>query len=152
MPVLILTANNTVEGRILGLNEGADDYMAKPFDVNELDARIRAILRRVNQKKNPLLQCGALRYDSNTRIFALGDKDLALPPREHAVLEALIVKLGKTVSKQSLAESLFAMHDNAGPDAIEIYVSRLRRKLEHSDAAIITLRGLGYLLKQRHAA
>jgi two-component system response regulator TctD len=138
VPVLILTANNTVEGRILGLNEGADDYMAKPFDVN--------------QKKNPLLQCGALRYDSNTRIFALGDKDLALPPREHAVLEALIVKLGKTVSKQSLAESLFAMHDNAGPDAIEIYVSRLRRKLEHSDAAIITLRGLGYLLKQRHAA
>jgi len=150
--VLILTARNTVEGRILGLNEGADDYMAKPFDVNELDARIRAILRRVNQKKNPLLQCGALRYDSNTRIFALGDKDLALPPREHAVLEALIVKLGKTVSKQSLAESLFAMHDHAAPDAIEIYVSRLRRKLEHSDAAIITLRGLGYLLKQRHAA
>jgi two-component system response regulator TctD len=152
VPVLILTANNTVEGRILGLNEGADDYMAKPFDVNELDARIRAILRRVNQKRNPLLQCGALRYDSNTRIFALGDKDLALPPREHAVLEALIVKLGKTVSKQSLAESLFAMHDNAAPDAIEIYVSRLRKKLEHSDAAIITLRGLGYLLKQRHAA
>ena len=152
VPVLILTANNTVEGRILGLNEGADDYMAKPFDVNELDARIRAILRRVNQKKNPLLQCGALHYDSNTRIFALDDKDLALPPREHAVLEALIVKLGKTVSKQSLAESLFAMHDSAGPDAIEIYVSRLRRKLEHSDAAIITLRGLGYLLKQRHAA
>jgi two-component system response regulator TctD len=126
--------------------------MAKPFDVNELDARIRAILRRVNQNKNPLLQCGALHYDSNTRVFALGDQDLALPPRERAVLEALIVKQGKTVSKQSLAESLFAMDDHAAPDAIEIYVSRLRKKLEHSDAAIITLRGLGYLLKQRHAA
>src|SRR5438270_11823659 len=152
VPVLILTAANTVQGRIQGLNQGADDYVAKPFDVNELDARIRAILRRTHQSANPILECGRLRYDSNTRLFALGEKDLALPPREHAVLEALIVKLGKTVSKQSLAESLFAMHEHAAPDAIEIYVSRLRRKLEHSDAAIITLRGLGYLLKQRHAA
>jgi len=151
VPVLILTATNTVEGRILGLNEGADDYMAKPFDVNELEARIRAILRRANGNKNPVVECGALRYDSNTRMFALGDKALALTPREHAVLEALIAKLGKTVSKQSLADSLFAMQDSAAPDAIEIYVSRLRKKLEHSDAAIITLRGLGYLLRQRHA-
>src|SRR5205807_9553384 len=126
VPVLILTARNTVEGRILGLNEGADDYMAKPFDVSELDARIRAILRRVNHKKNPLLQCGALRYDRTTSIFALGEKDLALPPREHAVLEALIVKLGRPVRKQSLAETLLAMHEHAAPDAIEIYVSRLR--------------------------
>jgi two-component system response regulator TctD len=151
VPVLILTATNTIEGRIQGLNEGADDYMAKPFDLNELEARIRAILRRFNQNKNPVLQCGSLRYDSNTRVFALGDKALALTPRERAVLETLIVKLGKTVSKQSIADSLFAMSDTADPDAIEIYVSRLRKKLEHSDAAIITLRGLGYLLKQRHA-
>jgi two-component system response regulator TctD len=151
VPVLILTATNTVEGRILGLNEGADDYMAKPFDLNELEARIRAILRRFNQNKNPVLECGSLRYDSNTRAFALGDKALALPPREHAVLEALMLKLGKTISKRSIADSLFAMSDTADPDSIEIYVSRLRKKLEHSDAAIITLRGLGYLLKQRHA-
>lgn len=151
VPVLILTATNTVEGRIMGLNEGADDYMAKPFDVNELEARIRAIVRRFNQNKNPVLECGSLRYDSNTRVFALSDEALALTPREHAVLEALMVKLGKTVSKQSIADSLFAMSDAADPDSIEIYVSRLRKKLEHSDAAIITLRGLGYLLKQRHA-
>ena len=151
VPVLILTATNTVEGRILGLNEGADDYMAKPFDVNELEARVRAIVRRFNQNKNPVLECGSLRYDSNTRVFALGEKALALTPREHAVLEALMIKLGKTVSKQSIADSLFAMSDAADPDSIEIYVSRLRRKLEHSDAAIVTLRGLGYLLKQRHA-
>ena len=151
VPVLILTATNTVEGRILGLNEGADDYMAKPFDVNELEARVRAIVRRFNQNKNPVLECGSLRYDSNTRVFALGEKALALTPREHAVLEALMVKLGKTVSKQSIADSLFVMSDAADPDSIEIYVSRLRKKLEHSDAAIVTLRGLGYLLKQRHA-
>jgi len=151
VPVLILTATNTVEGRILGLNGGADDYMAKPFDLNELEARIRAILRRFNQNKNPVLECGSLRYDGNTRVFALGGKALALTPRERAVLEALMVKLGKTVSKQSIADSLFAMTDTADPDSIEIYVSRLRKKLEQSDAAIITLRGLGYLLKQRHA-
>jgi two-component system response regulator TctD len=151
VPVLILTATNTIAGRILGLNEGADDYMAKPFDVDELEARIRAVLRRSNENKNPVLECGSLRYDSNTRFFSLGDRTLALTPREHAVLEALIVKLGKTVSKQSLANSLFAMDDHAAPDAIEVYVSRLRKKLEHGDAAIITLRGLGYLLKQRHA-
>jgi two-component system response regulator TctD len=151
VPVLILTATNTVEGRIQGLNGGADDYMAKPFDVQELDARIRAILRRAAQNRNPLLECGGLRYDSNTRLFSIGERPLALPPREHAVLEALMVKQGKTVSKQAIADGLFAMDDGADPDTVEIYVSRLRKKLEASDAAIFTLRGLGYLLKQRHA-
>jgi two-component system response regulator TctD len=151
VPVLILTATNTVEGRIQGLNGGADDYMAKPFDVQELDARIRAILRRAAQNRNPLLECGGLRYDSNTRLFSIGERPLGLPPREHAVLEALMVKQGKTVSKQAIADGLFAMDDGADPDTVEIYVSRLRKKLEASDAAIFTLRGLGYLLKQRHA-
>jgi len=151
VPVLILTATNTVEGRIQGLNSGADDYMAKPFDVNELDARIRAILRRSSQNRSLVLECGSLRYDGNTRLFSVADRSLPLPPREHAVLEALITKQGKTVSKQSIADSLFAMNDNADADAIEVYVSRLRKKLESCDAAIFTLRGLGYLLKQRHA-
>jgi two-component system response regulator TctD len=151
IPVLILTATNTVEGRVQGLNEGADDYMAKPFDVGELDARIRAILRRSTQNRNPLRECGALRYDSNTRLFSLADRPLALTPREHAVLEALMMRQGKTVSKQAIADGLFAMEDSADPDTIEIYVSRLRKKLEPSDATIFTLRGLGYLLKQRHA-
>ena len=151
VPVLILTATNTTEGRVQGLNGGADDYMAKPFDLGELDARIRAILRRATQNRNPLLECGSLRYDSNTRQFSIADKALALPPREHAVLEVLITKQGKTVSKQSIADGLFAMNDSADADAIEIYISRLRKKLEPSDAAIFTLRGLGYLLKPRHA-
>ena len=151
VPVLILTATNTTAGRIEGLNQGADDYMAKPFDVNELDARIRAILRRSTQNRNPLLECGSLRYDSNTRQFSIADKALPLPPREHAVLEALLMKQGKTVSKQSIADGLFAMSDSTDADAIEIYISRLRKKLESCDAAILTLRGLGYLLKQRHA-
>lgn len=152
VPVLILTANNSVEGRVGGLNTGADDYMAKPFDVSELEARIRALLRRSSQHTNPILQCGSLVYDSNSRLFTLGNNQLSLTRREQAVLETLIVKMGKTVSKQALAESLFAMAEEASPDAIEVYIHRLRKKLEGGDAAIITLRGLGYLLKQHNAA
>ncbi len=151
VPVLILTANNSVQGRVSGLNTGADDYMAKPFDVSELEARIRALIRRSSQNANPILQCGTLVYDSNSRIFTLDGKQLSFTRREHAVLETLISKTGKTVSKQALAESLFAMADEASPDAIEVYIHRLRKKLEHGDAAIITLRGLGYLLKQHNA-
>jgi len=151
VPVLILTATNTVQGRIQGLNQGADDYVAKPFDVSELDARIRAILRRANQSANPILECGSLRYDSNTRLFSILEKPLPLPPRERAVLETLMLKQGKTVSKQAIASSLFAVTETTALDAIEIYVSRLRRKLEPSDAALVTLRGLGYLLKRRSA-
>jgi two-component system response regulator TctD len=148
--VLILTASNAIEDRVSGLNLGADDYMAKPFDVSELEARIRAILRRSNQQKNPLLKCGDLCYDGNSRLFSLGNKALSLTPREHAVLEALTMQMGKTVSKRHLADSLFSINDTAAPDAIEIYVHRLRKKLEEGDAAIITLRGLGYVLKQRY--
>ncbi|MFC5474966.1 response regulator [Paraherbaspirillum soli] len=152
VPVLILTANNSVEGRIVGLNTGADDYLAKPFDVNELEARIRALLRRSNQQRNPILQCGSLSYDSNSRIFSIDGQALSLTRREHAVLEVLIMKMGKTVSKQALADSLYALAEEVSQDAIEVYIHRLRKKLEHGDAAIITLRGLGYLLKQQHAA
>ncbi|HWZ49556.1 MAG TPA: winged helix-turn-helix domain-containing protein, partial [Herbaspirillum sp.] len=133
------------------LNTGADDYMAKPFDVSELEARIRALLRRSNRHASPVLQCGALAYDSNSRIFTLGANQLSLTPREQSVLETLILKMGKTVSKQALAESLFAMNEEVSSDAIEVYIHRLRKKLEHGDAAIITLRGLGYLLKQQNA-
>lgn len=150
VPVLILTVNNTAEGRIIGLDTGADDYVAKPFDVAELEARIRALLRRDGQHKNPLLQCGSLTYDTNSRVFALHDVELRLTPRENAVLELLIKNMGKTVGKQALADSLYGINEAVAPDAIEVYVHRLRKKLEQGDASIITLRGLGYLLKQRH--
>ena len=149
VPVLILTANNTIDGRITTLDTGADDYVSKPFNVNELEARVRALLRRTSAHRNPILQCGSLTYDSNTRTFSLKGAALTLTPREHAVLEILMMKLGKTVCKKYLADSLFA-NDDVSPDAIEIYIHRLRRKLESGDASIITLRGLGYLLKQRH--
>jgi two-component system response regulator TctD len=150
VPVLILTVNNTAEGRITGLDGGADDYVSKPFDVAELEARIRALLRRDGQHRNPLLHCGSLSYDTNSRVFAVNEVVLRLTPREHAVLEVLVKNIGKTVSKQALADSLYGINDAVAPDAIEVYVHRLRKKLEPCDASIITLRGLGYLLKQRH--
>ena len=151
VPVLILTASNSLQDRVVGLDTGADDYMAKPFDVPELEARIRVLMRRTANHKNPILHCGELSFDSNTRIFSLRDKALALTPREHSVLEALLMRMGKTVSKQVLAESLFTVDENTSSDAIEIYVHRLRKKLEAGDVSIITLRGLGYLLKQQRA-
>ena len=150
IPVLILTASVSTLDRVEGLDIGADDYMAKPFEVHELEARMRALLRRANQKQNPVITCGSLAYDTNSREFSLTGRILAFTPREHSVLEALMLKAGKTVSKRALAESLFSIDEDVNPDAIEIYVHRVRKKLEPGDAVIVTLRGLGYLLKPRH--
>lgn len=147
VPVLILTARDTLEGRVGALDNGADDYVAKPFDVEELEARIRVLLRRRANHRNPMLRCGNLLFDSNTRVFAVDGKPLSLTPREHAVLETLLMKLGQTVSKQALAETLYTFEDSVSTDAIEIYVHRLRKKMEGCDSSIVTLRGLGYLLK-----
>ena len=148
--MLVLTANNTISSRVSELDQGADDYMAKPFEVEELEARIRVLLRRSSRVANPIIQCGQLQYDSNAREFAVADRPLPLTPRERAVLEVLTMKLGSTVSKQALSQSLFSIDANVSPDAIEIYVHRLRKKLEHSEATIVTLRGLGYLLRPVH--
>lgn len=147
VPVLVLTAHDTMKDRIGSLDGGADDFMGKPFEIAELEARLRALLRRASNSRNPVLRCGNLAYDSNTRLFTVGNARLALTPREHAVLEALMFKAGRTVSKQVLAESLYSVDDQASPDAIEVYVHRLRRKMAACDATIVTLRGLGYLLR-----
>ena len=148
VPVLVLTAEGGLQARIAGLDAGADDYLAKPFDLGELEARLRAIVRRKSGQKNPELFCGSLRYDGNTREFCVDGDKLRLTPREHAVLEILMLNIGKTVSKASLADSVFSLSDDTGPTTIEVYTSRLRKKLAGSDACIFTLRGLGYLLKQ----
>jgi two-component system response regulator TctD len=147
IPVLILTASDTLDSRVNGLDAGADDFMAKPFEVRELEARIRALIRRGGQRKAPLLQCGQLAYNGATRLFSVAEVELKLTPREHAVLEKLISHAGTTVSKAHLADSLFSMSEDVGIDSIEIYVHRVRRKLTGSGAEIVTLRGLGYLLR-----
>ena len=149
-PILVLTANNSISSRVSELDKGADDYMAKPFVVEELEARIRVLLRRSSQVAIPVVSCGDLHYDTNTRVFTLAGQPLQLTPRERAVLEVLIMKVGSTVSKAALSQSLFSLDANVSPDAIEVYVYRLRKKLEASDVIIATLRGLGYLLRLRH--
>ncbi|MBV8503962.1 MAG: response regulator [Paucibacter sp.] len=148
VPVLILTADAGLQSRIAGLNAGADDYLAKPFDVGELEARLRAIARRNAGQKNPELSCGSLRYNSNTREFFIEAERLHLTPREHGMLEVLLFNVGKTVSKTTLLDSVYTLDDEPGTGKIEVCMSRLRRKLAESDARIFTLRGLGYLLKR----
>ena len=146
VPVLIISAQNTLQDIIEHLNLGADDYLAKPFDIQELEARLRSLLRRSSGKTNPIICCGALCYDSNSKQFSSNGAILGLTPREHAVLEALMRQTGKTVSKKSLADNLFTLDDIVSAKALEIYIVRLRKKLEQTGAQIITLRGLGYML------
>lgn len=149
VPVLILTAQGAVQDRVQGLNLGADDYLPKPFELSELEARLRALIRRSHGRENPIVCCGSLSYDGNTRLFSNDGKSLALTPREHSVLEILMLDLGRTVSKEALSEQIFALDQDASADAIEIYVHRLRKKLEGINVAIVTLRGLGYMLEKR---
>ena len=146
VPVLITSAQNTLHDIIEHLNLGADDYLAKPFDIQELEARLRSLLRRASGRSNPLVSCGQLEYDSNSRRFSNRGLPVSLTPREHGVLEALMRQSGKTVSKKALADGLCTLEDMVSPNAVEIYIVRLRKKIEHSGAQIITLRGLGYML------
>ena len=147
VPVIVLTANASLNGRVAGLDEGADDYLVKPFEVAELEARIRAQLRRASGQPSRNLRCGDLALDTSSRLFSLAGQVLALTPREHAVLEQLMRRQGRTLSKDVLAGAVFGFDDNADPSSIEIYIHRLRKKLEGSAVSIATLRGLGYLLR-----
>ncbi|GJJ04264.1 DNA-binding response regulator [Duganella rhizosphaerae] len=151
-PVLIISAQDSLPDIVEHLNLGADDYLAKPFDITELEARLRSLLRRASGRINPVLHCGAIRYESNSKRFFINDLDLNPTPREHAILEMLIRQQGSTVSKKNLCESLCTLDDSVSPKALEIYILRLRKKLECSGAQIITLRGLGYMLTHDTAA
>jgi two-component system response regulator TctD len=147
VPILVLTASNSMESRIGELDGGADDFMAKPFEVTELLARLRVLLRRGANRRNPTWHCGALAFDSNTQVFDVAGQRLALKPKEHALLVALMARAGGTVSKRMIGEALYSVDDDVSPGAIEIYIHRLRKKLEGSGAAIVTMRGLGYQLR-----
>ena len=147
-PVLVLTANDSVPSRVSALDGGADDYLAKPFNIEELEARIRARLRRRHEPLSPTAHYGVLSLDRNSGQFFLAGVDLVLTPREHVVLESLILKEGATVSKTSLMESVFGFGDSGNVNSIEIYVHRVRKKLEGSGVGIVTFRGLGYALRQ----
>ncbi len=146
LPVLMLTARGEVKDRVHGLNLGADDYLAKPFEVSELEARVKALLRRSVLGGEQQQRCGELVYDLGTRRFSLAGQPLNLTSREQGVLEALIARPGRVMSKEQLADQLFGLDQDSSPDAIEIYIHRLRKKLE-GGVRIVTFRGLGYLLE-----
>ncbi|WP_426768310.1 transcriptional regulator TctD [Erwinia aphidicola] len=146
MPVLLLTARNELSDRVRGLNQGADDYLSKPFELAELEARIRALLRRSQGQLQEAQSFGELVFH-NEGYFELADKPLALTPRESSILTTLMQRRGRPVSRQQLYEQTFSLADEASPESIELYVHRVRKKLSGSNVAIVTLRGLGYSLE-----
>jgi two-component system response regulator TctD len=150
-PVLILTARGTVGDRVLGLNTGADDYLPKPFDLDELEARVRALGRRRGEANGPTqpaeLQLGALRLDRLSGAVYHGSKVLELTPRETALLQALMTRPGHAVAKERLFELVFPGEPDLQVEAVEVVVYRLRKKLADTGVTLMTLRGLGYLAK-----
>lgn len=147
LPVLILTARDAMADKVAGLNAGADDYLLKPFDFQELEARLNALLRRTQAERSGWLEAGRLRLDRSARQAFLDLAPLPLSAREVGVLELLMSRLGRVVSKEQLAEHL-SQDEEIGENAVEVYVHRLRKKLEAVGIEIRTLRGLGYLLEK----
>jgi two-component system, OmpR family, response regulator TctD len=154
-PVLILTARGTVGDRVIGLNTGADDYLAKPFDLDEMEARLKALCRRrpltgaaggeVSAVGTSVM--GSLRLDADSGAAYQGDEILDLPPRELALLQALAAKPGRAVAKERLFELVFPGALDVQYEAIEVVAYRLRKRLAGTGVKLVTLRGLGYLLK-----
>jgi two-component system OmpR family response regulator len=146
IPVLILTARDAIESRVQGLDLGADDYLTKPFDLIELEARIRALIRRGQLGSNTPLTCAKLNLDSAARRAYSNNIPLELSAREISVLEVLMLRQDKVVNKDQIMEALCNWDEDIGNNAIEVYIHRLRKKIEGSGAQIRTIRGLGYLL------
>ena len=147
-PVLILTAADSVEQRVKGLDLGADDYMAKPFALSELEARARALMRRALGGAQTLLRHGPLALDQVGRVASLNDKPLDLSGRELGLLEILLSRPGRLVSKEQLVDHLCEWGEEVSNNAIEVYVHRLRKKIEPGGIRIVTVRGLGYCLER----
>jgi two-component system OmpR family response regulator len=148
-PVLVLTARDEVENRVKGLDLGADDYLTKPFALIEFEARVRAALRR-GSGASSTLEVGSIRLDIETKQLFIGDEPLLLSLREVAILEALMISAGKVVRKQKLTQQLSRWDSEIGTNAVEVYVHRLRKKLEPRGVIIRTIYGLGYLLETTH--
>jgi len=146
LPVMILTAADSVEQRVKGLDLGADDYMAKPFALSELEARVRALTRRGNGGGATLLRHGRLAFDQTGRVAMVDDVTLDLSAREISLLEILLTRSGRMVSKNQIVDHLCEWGEEVSSNAIEVYVHRLRKKLEPSGVKIATVRGLGYCL------
>jgi len=146
-PVLMLTARDAVEDRVRGLEGGADDYLVKPFAVAELVARVRVLTRRAQARSEDALSLGALRMDLSARRLFIGEQPLEVSAREWSVLEFLLGRVGKVVAKEQILQSIAGWDEALSENAIEVYVSRLRAKIEPAGLRIRTVRGFGYLLE-----
>lgn len=144
--VMILTARGAAEERVRGLDLGADDYMIKPFDVSEFEARVRVLLRRHAGLRSSLISFGAVDFDLNSRSFSANGQTIELPARELSLLEVLFMRAGKVVAKEAIMQSLAAFDDDLSSNAIEQYVSRLRKRLAPHGLTVRTARGIGYYL------
>jgi two-component system response regulator TctD len=147
LPVLVLTARDSLAERVGTLNNGADDFLAKPFALPELEARLSALIRRARGVEHPRFACGPLGFDAAARQFTLDGERLVLPRREHALLRALLQRGGEPVSRQQIIDRVFDDEADVLPTAVDVLVHRLRKRLENAGVRIATYRGLGYVLE-----
>jgi two-component system OmpR family response regulator len=146
VPVLVLTVRDSVEDRVTGLDLGADDYLTKPFHLFELEARVRALIRRSYARASSVMVHGRLRFDVAGRRAYCDDVPMDLTSREIAVLELLLLRAGRVVTKQQIIDHLYGWDDASSSNVVEVFVHRLRRKLEETGLDIRTVRGMGYLV------
>ena len=147
-PVIILTARDDLDDRVRGLDLGADDYLTKPFKLPELEARLRAQIRRNNALLGSSIEYGPLVLNIKDRMLTANGEQMLLSPRELGVLEMLLLRVGRVVSKDSIVEALCKWDEGVGNNAIEVYIHRLRKKLEPLGINVLTICGLGYLLQK----
>lgn len=148
VPVMILTAADSVDQRVQGLDLGADDYLAKPFALSELEARVRALVRRSMGGSSSQIRCGKLNYDQVGRSATLNEQQLELSARELGLLEILLQRMGRLVSKDQIVEHLCEWGEEISANAVEVYMHRLRKKLGSDEVRIATVRGIGYCLEK----
>jgi two-component system OmpR family response regulator/two-component system response regulator QseB len=149
LPVLVLTARDTVEDRIRGLDAGADDYVVKPFDLGEVTARLRALLRRASGQPSPVLNAAGITLDPSSRRVECEGREVELSAKEYALLHALMQQPGRALSRAQLEQHLYAWGEEIGSNTVEVYIHHLRRKL--GPESIRTLRGIGYVVARSDA-
>lgn len=147
LPVLILTAKDAISDRIAGLDQGADDYMTKPFDLDELSARIRALLRRSSGRTLPVIRHEGIELDPASHQVSRGGMNIDLSPREFAILQTLLENAGRVMSRNRLEESLYSWKDEIESNAVDVHIHHLRRKLGAD--LIRTIRGVGYIVDKK---